>query len=280
MKSPLVMLLGTILATLVFTQLAVGEEKDSDERAEQRNAWSDYYAAQLPRYRFSLKSSPGEPFELPVAALRWSNPLRPGTHGDLFVWSHDGRGVLVGSIFSYPNGENRKVAHQFQSLTMESIECEHQGGVNFSIPGPGLAFETIPLAPVPAENKRLRLTQMRALAREFEAYGTSNDVLQPLRMLEQPIFRFKGDQISDDGAIFAFVMGTDPELLLVLSALPSNDGVRWQYAGARFAADPLKLILKGNTIWEFGDTSKHLGYVSRHGIDLQPDLPVIETPQN
>ncbi len=267
---------GVFLATFIRLPTSFAEEPDVDANEVQREAWSAYYLAQLPRYRFSLESAPDEPLELPDAKLRWSNPLRPGTHGDLFVWSFKGRGVLVGSIFSYPSGGDRKVAHQFQSLTTKNIDCQYQGGVDFQIPGPGLRFEPIPSAPLPAESPVFRLTQMRALVRDFAASSLSNKVNQPLRALAQPIYRFQGTELTDDGAIFAFVLGTDPELLLVISALSTDDGPRWHYAAARFAADPLQLTYKDATIWEFGENARQLGYVNRHGIDLQPNMPIVQ----
>lgn len=276
MHAPCATVFGVFLATFLSLPRSFAEESGVDAKDVQREAWSAYYLAQLPRYRFSLDSAPDEPLELPDAKLRWSNPLRPGTHGDLFVWSFRGRGVLVGSIFSYPSGGGRKVAHQFQSLTTETIHCQYQGGDDFQIPGPGLRFELIPNAPLPAESPVFRLTQMRALVRGFEASSLSNEVDQPLRALVQPIYRFKGTELTDDGGIFAFVMGTDPELLLVISSLSTEDGPRWHYAAARFAADPLRLAYKGATIWEFGENARPLGYVNRHGIDLQPNMPSVE----
>ncbi len=276
MQTSFAAIVGLALAAWISQSSLSGQEPPEDPASAQRDAWSAYYQAQLPRYHFTLESNPNEPLELPDAKLRWSNPLRPGTHGDLFVWSSRGRGVLVGSLFSYPSGGGRKVAHQFQSLTTETIRCQHQGGIDFLIPGPGLRFEPIPNAPLPATSRVFRLTQMRTLARDFNASCLNKEVFQPLRALAQPIYRFEGTEVKDDGAIFAFVMGTDPELLLVISAMTTERGPRWHYAAARFAADPLKLTLKDHTIWEFSDTANHPGYVYRHGIDLQPNIPIIQ----
>ena len=100
-------------------------------------------------------------------------------------------------------------------LTTETIECEYTDGNDFQIQGPGLKFVPIPDAPAPAKSSVFRLTQMRRLARNFQASCMDKNVFQPLRALAQPIYRFEGKGVEDDGAIFAFVMGTDPELLLV-----------------------------------------------------------------
>lgn len=261
------------------TSISVAESPNENASASQRDAWSAYYAAQLPQYKFFLADRPDQPLELPDATLRWSNPLRPGTHGDMFVWSHQGRGVLVGSLFSYYHAKNvRRVAHQFQSLTTDTIVCQHTGGSDFRIEGPGLKFTPIQDAPAPADNRVVRLTQMRMLSRSFKASCMNKGVYQPLRGLPQPVYRFEGEAIEDDGAIFAYVMGTDPELLLVISVHQTPDGPQWQYAAARFASEPLQLTRNGETVWDFDDTSKQLGYLSKHGIDLQPDMPMVNMP--
>lgn len=257
--------------------VATAQEAADDLKTIRRDAWSEYYAAQLPNYEFTLASSPDEPLQLPDAKLRWSNPIRPGTHGDLFVWTHKGRGVLVGSIFSYPSGGQRRVAHQFHSLSTETIQCVYGNDRSFEIPGPGLEFAPIPGAPKPAARRPLRLTQMRGLSRFFKASGMNKGKTQPLRLLAQPIYRFEGEAMEDDGAIFAFVMGTDPELLLVLSIYPTSNGPAWHYAAARYASDPLQLTLKDQIVWDFDDDPNKQGYLSQHGIDMQPEMPVIQS---
>ena len=243
--------------------------------ADAREMWSEYYAARLPRYEFSLDSEPDAILDRSDVRLRWSNPVRPGTHGDLFVWSHRGRGVMVGSIFSYPSGGGRRVAHQFQSLTTDTLVCKLDQLRLFELPGPGLRFNPVPDAPLPSDGRVQRSTQMRSLSRRFEASCLDNSVIQPLRLLNQPLHRFEGDGVQDDGAIFAFVMGTDPELLLVLRVESTDDGPRWHYAAARFASTALKLNIDDQTVWDFNDAPNQTGYLSQHGIDFQPDVPIV-----
>src|SRR5271156_2607058 len=79
--------------------------------------------------------------------------------------------------------------------------------------GPGIRSEPIPGAPRPAATAAERLRQMRALAREFKASVDLEKGGTELRLLSQPLFRYES---KSDGALFAFVMATDPEALLVI----------------------------------------------------------------
>jgi hypothetical protein len=53
-----------------------------------------------------------------------------------------------------------------------------------------------------------------------------------------------------DGALFAFVVGTDPEVWLALEARGSADEGDWHFALARMNADALAVELDGRQVWE------------------------------
>jgi len=67
---------------------------------------------------------------------------------------------------------------------------------------------------------------MRNIAREFSGAMKDNNDVTELRLLTQPIVRYKAPERGViDGAIFALVWkGTDPEILLVLEDRNDNDG--------------------------------------------------------
>lgn len=78
---------------------------------------------------------------------------------------------------------------------------------------------------------------MRSLAGAFSVAATvrnDDSVTRRLRGLPQPIFRYGSrDPEVLDGAIFAFVEGTEPELLLAIEARKTANGFEWQYAIGR-----------------------------------------------
>ena len=59
---------------------------------------------------------------------------------------------------------------------------------------------------------------MRRLAQDFSGAMRERDVVQRLRALPQPIYRYKVASSDEDGAVFAYVSGTDPELLVVIES--------------------------------------------------------------
>ena len=83
----------------------------------------------------------------------------------------------------------------------------------------------------------------------FKAKGWSD-----LRLLPTPIARYgeTGTKLVD-GALFAFVIGTDPEVFLFLEARPGEDGPEWQYALAPMTVYALKATYRGKAVWELPD---------------------------
>jgi phytoene dehydrogenase-like protein len=52
-----------------------------------------------------------------------------------------------------------------------------------------------------------------------------------------------------DGAVFAFVEGTDPEVILLIEARRQDDGYQWQYACARFSDFRLSVRYRDAEVW-------------------------------
>jgi hypothetical protein len=98
---------------------------------------------------------------------------------------------------------------------------------------------------------------MKSLASRFATTltGLSADGSdrEELRLLPTPVYRYKldaSDPDLQDGAVFAFVQGTDPEVLMLLELVPSDEGPQWQYAFARATAGGLEARLGNMVVWE------------------------------
>ena len=98
--------------------------------------------------------------------------------------------------------------------------------------GPGDQTGTDPELPQPAATAAERLRQIRDLAREFRASVDLENGGTELRRLSQPLFRY---QSKSDGAVFAFVLATDPEALLLIDERSGEGGPAWHYAFARMS---------------------------------------------
>jgi hypothetical protein len=91
---------------------------------------------------------------------------------------------------------------------------------------------------------------MRVLSREFRAFLDTKRQSE-LRLLTQPLYRYE-TQRSDltDGALFAFVQTTDPEVLLVIEARPLEGKPTWHYGLARMSMVNLRARHKDRDIWQ------------------------------
>ncbi|MEZ6129954.1 MAG: hypothetical protein R3C59_14825 [Planctomycetaceae bacterium] len=103
---------------------------------------------------------------------------------------------------------------------------------------------------------------MRRLAGQFEAVIPAGlvDGEGSLRLLAQPLHRYRSERHKVvDGAVFAFVMGTDPEIILLIEAVESGESVEWQFAVAPFSNLPMQLNHNAQNVWE---CSRSQAYVS------------------
>src|SRR6516162_3044209 len=213
-------LTATLLA--VLTQADVDEKESPEFAKAQQKKWNEFYRTEAAGYAIFLNGDRQKVLKMqPEPVLLWSNPVRVGeTNGSVFVWTYEGRAEAVGTVFSHvslQDPEKRYVAHSFHSLSLVPLTAERDETRSWSIDVPGIQPEEIPRAPVPAKTAALRLTQMRDLAREFSATTTLDGVDQELRLVPQPLYRYEGSSPEVvDGALFTFVTGTDPELMLVI----------------------------------------------------------------
>jgi hypothetical protein len=231
-----------------------------------RNDARDNAAFRLERMKDAVKSyrittGGDHPSDL---TLQTDPAFRLGKQGDgvvlegaIFLWSDAvGRPSAAAQVFlaksvERPNGEWR---HEFTSLATGPLTASQAGKPRWLPMMAGVAFQPIPGAPKPADKPQQRLRQMRDLAAEFRAednfWGRGWNTL---RLLPTPICRYgMGGGTPDDGALFAFVLGTDPESFLFIEARPVASGLEWQYAFAPMTCWALKAEHKGRRVWELG----------------------------
>lgn len=225
--------------------------------AEPKPVWDsanaiEAFKAEAAEYVVRLESRPREKLALDKEpALRWSNPARTGEDGALFFWTLNGRPELIGTLFTYRLNDKIHRKHEFHSLATGPLTAEFRGTDVWTPRTAGVTFEQLPGAPEVAATPRQRLTQMKALARDFSAsMRDADNELYELRLLTQPLIRYEPkDRDLLDGALFAFSLGTDPEGLLLLEARAAGDGHVWQFALARFHYIELQARYKDKEVW-------------------------------
>jgi hypothetical protein len=250
--------LGSIVLLAVTTPFwpAWGAPDDSESRsAEEREATSKLIEADLPQWK--LWSDGDREHELSLEAkpvLRWTNPGVGRVYGDVYIWTRSGRPEAVMSFYKAWQPKYDFTA-EMHSLSLTGISAERDGALLWQPHKAGITLNAVPDAAKPAESPTRRLQQMRDLAGRFSArlVDRRNNLegeRQELRLLTQPLYRYRStDPDVLDGALFGIVMGTDPEVFLLLEARQNGEARTWQYGLARMNIDPIAVSYKDQEVW-------------------------------
>ena len=188
--------------------------------------------------------------------LRWSNPTAGKVFGEVFVWTESGRPAVIGCWYRWFSPDWGRT-FEVCSLSEGRLAGRINDNEFWNSAKPGLALKPLKEVDAPARLPAARLVQMRRLAADFVANladtrGNEAGVKRQLRLLPQPVFRHlapKADSTYLDGALFAFVEGTDPEAFLLLEATKTNDDVSWQYGLVRMNRDALRITFRDREVW-------------------------------
>jgi hypothetical protein len=208
-------------------------------------------------YEIRVGGEKKKPLELlRESKLKWSDPAHSDVQGNLFLWTRDGRPQVVGCIYKW-FAPVAQMEHEFHSFAEEPLSATFHGKPVWKTGEAGVKFVDVPDASAPAANEAQRVLQLRQLAKEFSATAKyrkdTNDT--ELRLLPQPIHRYAVPQEGVlNGGLFAFVRGTDPELLLLIEARGKDvSTARWQFAATRMTAmAELKLGYQKKQVWQVG----------------------------
>jgi hypothetical protein len=224
-------------------------QKDADE-----SGWQKVFRAMADDYEIGSVEEPSRKFSLRTApVLRWSQPVRGGDDGAVYVWLDRGRPAIIGAIFAWPRNDGlRVVVHEMHALTSTAMQAAYKKSEVWALEKPALEYKRVSGAAAPAASPAQRLAQIRTLGRDFTANSIDRDDREwELRLLAQPLYRYELKDHPElvDGAILAFVQGTDPEVLLILEARRDGDKSYWQYALARFSDFRLFVKFNGAEVW-------------------------------
>jgi hypothetical protein len=179
--------------------------------------------------------------------------------GAIFFWLDDlGRPEAAAQIYLIrtPDAPGGEWFHEFTALSTGLLRARQDGKEVWIPKVPGVTFAPLPGAPEPGATEVVRRRQLRALAEEFKAsrgaqVTSAAKGWTELRLLPTPIARYgKPDSPVLDGALFAFVAGTDPEVFLFIEDRPGPSGPQWQFALAPMSCFPLKASGPGDFAWQ------------------------------
>jgi hypothetical protein len=245
---------GWSLAALLAAALTAAQEPAPP--ADQQKVWSEealrLAAAEAQTYDIRLGTADGLRLELAdKPALRWSNTEDATIHGSVVVWMYKGRPEAVASIFKFFTMKD-EFSVELHSLAEGPLVAIKDGHIVWQPAAAGVNFTPLGELAPPAKSAPARLTQMRAIARDFTGTMTTFDeTTHPLRLMTQPLVRYAGDkQQPVDGTIFAYARATDPDVLLLLEARADDTGAqKWNYALARMHCGALAMSYRDRQVW-------------------------------
>lgn len=244
------------LPVLVVVSLALGQAIDRPalNEADLAAKLEPIYQQQAAAYEFRLTTddkaiAPFQMVEQP--AMRWT---ATGNSGAVYIWTQNNLPAMVGCLGAFvANSGDVEAFHEFHLLKEESIRPVAIGSRYRWQPKTGCVPATpVTDAKAPAETDKLRLVQMRQLARTFEAGMITDNGSTVLRLSPTPLFRYSNPAAGIiDGAIFSYLwdIGTDPEVLLIIEATGNSETSSWQYRPIRFTWREVYLAREGKELW-------------------------------
>jgi hypothetical protein len=246
--------------SLIGGAAAIGQERlayklsalNADD-AEAAKKFQERARAAAVDYEIITNSSLGRKLTLRVdPILRWTNPVpERQMHGEVFLWTDDGRPAAVLCLFEMTESGFVRECHEFTSLASGPLIANRAENATWSPTEGQVDMKLLSGASVPADAPRQRLAQMREQAARFSCEKTTRMAdARTLRMLSQPVARYKSPthQVTD-GALFAFVEATDPELFLLVEMREVRGSPQWHYGLARMVSVQLKVSLDSKTVW-------------------------------
>jgi hypothetical protein len=258
-----------LLLVAFLVQNARGEEMDP----EQLKRWTKFYQREATEYDIFLGGRGGQKLQFhEVPVFRWAAPITQNEfNGVIFVWTHNGRPEVLGSIWSVANKQlqgQRNIAHTFHSLSLQPLLANRNEQALWYPDKPGLNLKAIPNAPVPARTVAQRRLQMRAMSRDFSASQESKRAkAEPLTLLPRPLYEYETKEST--GALFTFLRDWDPEVMLLIESQETKDGPRWYFEPLRFCMLSARVLHKDREVWSYKrggpmrDPQHH--YFSLHG---------------
>jgi len=246
----------TIFLLIGVIACSVGNADDAEVVRREADATTALVRDELKNWRCASPELPQTKYLFePQPALRWSNPAAGRVYGDVYVCTADGLPAALLCLYKWyaPFDGFEAELHQ---LAATPFEAERDSEVLWRPQG-GFKLQPFSDATAPAQSKAARMVQMRNLARGFSAHLEDRRLRRQadaepheLRLLPKPIFRYGGTAGVIDGALFAFVLGTDPEAILMIQASPDETvGGEWTFGFARMNQDELWAHYRGSEVW-------------------------------
>ena len=209
------------------------------------------------------------------SVLNWSDSARhpdlivPGT---TWIWHDKGRPMFIGEIYGRADSVGTWTL-LVCNLSPEPLRFS-DARTRMTMTKSYYAPKEIVNSPAVAQSESDRSFQMKRLAERFDAHQFWEDRFE-LRLLPKPIYRYKdADAGIADGAVFAMVHGTNPEVLLLIEAHSNDAGASvWKVGFGSLAGAPCVVRLDEKEYWT---CPRYVGDLEDPRQILIRDIPVVE----
>tara|TARA_A100001391_G_scaffold204721_1_gene201463 strand:- start:2252 stop:3127 length:876 start_codon:yes stop_codon:yes gene_type:complete len=186
--------------------------------------------------------------------LRWSNAIDGSVYGDSYLWTDHERPAAFLSIYARVDGPVAARRLTFQSLSSDPLTATLNNVAVWHPTEPGIQFFKLADVPSPSQKNSVRRLEILHLARQFRGRiqeVAHEDRFRELRLLTAPLYQYQSEPNHvENGALFAFVDGTDPELLLMVEARVEGERRSWYCAPVRQNHRRLQLSRGDDRVWD------------------------------
>jgi len=243
-----------ILAVSVIASLLAARPCAAAEPAPESSPWQTYFRRLAGEYRQTVGDKREELKLISIPVLKWSQPVRGGQNGAVYLWLQAGRPAVVGTFFIWPNGEsNFGISHELHALTSEKLQGDWREQIQWRPSDPRLDWRDVPDATPPSAAAAKRAIEARQIARRFAAKSTDrNGQTSELRLQPRAFYEYEAAAESNPwlgGSLFSLAHGTDTEIVVWLEAVKGRDKPTWNFTCVRMSDLALAVTLDGKQVW-------------------------------
>jgi hypothetical protein len=272
----LVMAAAWISAALLSAHLAAAEEAPpaAREENESQDIIHKQQLAIMRRLAEAIHVTVGEGQDRKAAKLiseplyRFSDQARLHSDGSVWAWAVAGRPVMM---VEFRTADRTKGAwgHDLVSTSDERLSAEVARHGRWAPREPDFKLQPVPDMAPPAKTEAGRLRQMKEFARSLSASEVWQGQRSELRLLSTEVHRYSDAARGlVDAAIFIFVVGSNPEAILLVEAhrADSDPGApgSWKYGLARMSAATVTFHWRDTEVWSVPEShgGPHASYYS------------------
>ena len=246
---------------LVFSAHVSSQEPDPVAKAKDKTQESanKQQLGAMRRLAEAIRVTVGEGEQRQEAKLiveplyRFSDQARLHSDGSVWAWAVAGRPVAMAE-FRTADRTKGAWGHDLVATSDARLSAEVARHGRWAPRETDFKLLPVPDSAPPAKTAAGRLRQMKQFARSLTASEVWRGQRSELRLLSTEVHRYS-DTASGlvDGAVFIFVVGSNPEAILFVEAhkADSDTGAQgsWQYGLARMSAATMTFLWRDTEVW-------------------------------